>query len=280
MTSISEKRAVADEILAAEKEFAKVVDLAVSCWQGICTTNRALIEQKFDLGRIVHAVITGRKYGDNAVSRLADELTRKIGKRIEPKRLYEAARFFDTFHGTIDRVWELEMTLSFPVTYSFLVRKCLPGIDKSNAYNAEDLKLHIEERMKRIESAAHTIEETEEVKEIVCAAGESDEYEDDDGVDETVDYSDLRTQTAGMDAAIRQSPSIGRFRLKSHLDSLKKFLLAMNESIETNQTKLSNKELELVDDVMALLMDVAAKGKRSSDHRTETGRETRIAAVS
>lgn len=232
----------------ATPDFDSVVKEAVFCYESICRTDKDLITQKFELGKIVHEVISEKKYGDNAVGRLAEQMTKQLNKTIEPKRLYETARLYSTFHMDINKVWELEKSLSFPLTYSFLIRNCTPKITNDNAFTVDELKLHVEERMRRWENTAREIEEDTSEAELI----DSSEKHDDD------EATDMVFQVDGVKRAIRSSEPVSRFMFRKQLVSFKKFLSLVNMD-----QKLSSSEMDLIDDIQNYLMIIVKKTSHS-----------------
>jgi len=89
------------------------------------------IASNFRLGRLVAFLQDSARYGDRAVLRLAEDLTKKKGYTVYPQRLWECARVWRAFDGDIQKVWALEKKMQIKVTWSFLVRNCTPAIPES-----------------------------------------------------------------------------------------------------------------------------------------------------
>lgn len=90
---------------------------------------KALIVINFSLGELVAKVQEDARYGENTVIRLAEDLSKIKGYQIYPAFLWECARVWRSFHGNIQRVWELEKELKargIMLSWRFLVRKCTP----------------------------------------------------------------------------------------------------------------------------------------------------------
>lgn len=218
----------------------EVVEDAIRCYAGIATTTRELIAQKFRLGQLVHEALQQRKYGDGVVQHLATALSRSVGKTIAPARLYEAARVYSAFHGNIEKVWELDRTLSFPLTYSFLVRHCVPAITAETAWNREELA-RVEEA--KLEHWERTVLEIE--TQAPASAG--------------------NVQLAGFQVAVRESPPYGRFAVRTLLATLKR----LTEQVVRRASDLGTRDWEdiesITEELLALQLAKQAGGASPQD---------------
>jgi|GEM_PF-893226 len=101
---------------------------------------KALIIINFSLGELVAKIQDDSRYGDNTVIRLAEDLTKIKGYTIHASFLWECARVWRTFHGQIQRVWELEAELKtrgIMLSWRFLVRNCTPMPSAERVAEAE-----------------------------------------------------------------------------------------------------------------------------------------------
>jgi hypothetical protein len=137
---------------------AELIDLAAGTYGSILRTGREMLRQKFELGRLVNIHLQRHTYAHAAVTILAKCISGVCGKVIVPQRLYEAARFYETFGGQLERVWELERRLSHPLTYTFLIRSIIPRVYEENAWNPQEWGLYQDAQLTRLEKAVHEIE--------------------------------------------------------------------------------------------------------------------------
>lgn len=137
---------------------AELIDLAAGTYGAILRSGREMLRLKFELGRLVTIHLQSHTYAHAAVTTLAKSISGACGKVIVPQRLYEAARFYDTFGGQLERVWELERRLSYPLTYTFLIRSIIPKVHEGNAWNPEEWELYQDHQLTRLEKAVHEIE--------------------------------------------------------------------------------------------------------------------------
>lgn len=100
----------------------ELVARAASAYAGILRSSREVLTQQFELGRLVTTHLQRHQRAHTAVVDLARRISSSCGKAILPQRLYEAARFYATFGGVLDRVWAFERQLVEPLTYTYLIR--------------------------------------------------------------------------------------------------------------------------------------------------------------
>ncbi|MEM3335869.1 MAG: hypothetical protein QXY47_07550 [Thermoplasmata archaeon] len=94
----------------------------------------------FQLGGLVAEVQDNASYGDAAVVKLAEDLTRAKGYQIHAAFLWECSRVYRTFKGNLQRIWELEKELQLrgiQLSWRFLVRNCTPIPEPEKVLEAE-----------------------------------------------------------------------------------------------------------------------------------------------
>ena len=210
-----------------------------------------IINKKFEIGRIVSEVIKKGVYGENAVGNLSQEISAQLGKNISPTRLYEAARFFETFKTT-EKIREVEKDVNIPLSYSFIIRNCIPNtINSSNALTNEEIKLHIESKLKRLERSAEEIEELEPNKDSETAGGD-----------------DISEQVTGFKTAVKQSSQVSRFIFRGKLKQFLAFLSQLED------VELLQKDKNLVDGIMARLLKICATNQQNMERKKkEAGKQ-------
>lgn len=117
---------------------------------------RAFIAAKFELGKIVFDIQQNARYGDRGVVKLAEDLTRELRYTVHPQRLWECARVYRAFNGDINRIWQLEKELRFPLTWSFLVKNSPPP----DVENETEFIHYWREKLQRWEETLLEMEET------------------------------------------------------------------------------------------------------------------------
>ena len=132
---------------------------AVVAWTRVLSASSDLIHARFELGRLVYQALHEGTYGDAVVVGMAMRLSRESGKLVTPAILYEVARLYAAFGGQYARVEALRTRLRFPLTYSYLVRTCVPIVTRETAWNAAewDGRQHVE--LSRLEGEVLQIEE-------------------------------------------------------------------------------------------------------------------------
>ncbi|MEM4134550.1 MAG: hypothetical protein QXV73_05075 [Candidatus Micrarchaeia archaeon] len=121
----------------------------------------------FQLGELVAEVQDNASYGDAAVVKLAEDLTRAKGYQIHPAFLWGCARVYRTFKGNLQRVWKLEKELQLrgiQLSWRFLVRNCTPIPEPEKVLEAE---AYWERQITEWENTVQEIEEKVEKKEEV-----------------------------------------------------------------------------------------------------------------
>jgi len=144
------------EVVPASEQ--ELVDLAAGTYVTILRSSREILRLKFELGRLVRIHLQRHKYTHAAVTRLAQSISGLCGKVIVPQRLYEAARYYETFGGELDRVWAFERRMAQPLTYTYLIRSIIPRIHQSKAWNPDEWALYQDAQISRLESAVQEIE--------------------------------------------------------------------------------------------------------------------------
>jgi len=147
----------------------ELIELVVGAYSTILRTSRDILRLKFELGRLVTIHLQRHKYAHTKIIALARAISGICGKVIVPQRLYEAARYYNTFGGQLDRVWAFERRMSHPLTYTYLIRSIIPHIHKDKAWNADEWALYQDAQMSRLESAVQEIEllKSDRVKDVV-----------------------------------------------------------------------------------------------------------------
>lgn len=222
-----------------EKIPEELITQAVNIHQKINKTHKEIIESKFQLGKIVYEIIQSRKYGENAVSKFAEEISKRLNKIISPQRLYEAARLYSTFQGDIQKIWELEKVFPVPLTYSLIIKKCIPYINEKNAWTPEEIALYIEKKLNDWEESTTDIENNiQKIKKL-----------------EKIVNNSSNKQVEGFEIAFNQSHETSKFVFSNHL---KKFISAVEQAI-IRDIQLTQKDLELIDTLIAKLLLISGK---------------------
>ena len=112
---------------------------AERCARSITYVTGELIRERFLLGELVVEALERSQYGDAVVVRLAQRMSVAVGKCIRPHMLYESARIYNAFAGKWERIEDLRAQLSFPLSYSYLVRFCLPSLTTVTAWYAQEV---------------------------------------------------------------------------------------------------------------------------------------------
>ncbi len=126
-----------------------------------------LIVANFELGGLVSQIQDSSEYGDNAVVKLAEDLTKAKNYQVTPVFLWECARVYRTFKGNLQRVWQLEKELQLrgiQISWRFLVRNCTPLPEPEKVLEAE---AYWEKQMTDWETTISEVEETIEKKDEV-----------------------------------------------------------------------------------------------------------------
>lgn len=110
------------------------------------------IRANLELGKYVDEIRRNSEYGDNAVRRLASELTARTGRTIYPQRLYEACEVYRTV-GTMEKVREIAQKRGEEVTWGWLVRYAT-----RRAENERDPELREEKMDRRFARIEHRLE--------------------------------------------------------------------------------------------------------------------------
>ena len=116
-----------------------LVQRAEQCARSITYVAGELIRERFRLGGIVVEALERSQHGDAVVVKMAERMSAAVGKCIRPHMLYESARIYNAFGGQWERIEALRAQLSFPLSYSYLVRFCLPALTMDSAWNAEQV---------------------------------------------------------------------------------------------------------------------------------------------
>lgn len=132
---------------------------AVAAWGRVLSASSDLIQARFELGGLVYGALHEGAYGDGVVVRMAARLSRESGKLVTPALLYDVARLYAAFGGQYTRVEALRARLRFPLTYTYLVRTCVPIVTRETAWNSGewDGRQHVE--LARLEVAVLQIED-------------------------------------------------------------------------------------------------------------------------
>lgn len=123
-----------------------------------------LIIANFQLGGLVAEIQDNASYGDSAVLKLAEDLSKAKGYQIHASFLWECARVYRTFKGNLQRVWELEKELQLrgiQISWRFLVRNCTPMPEPEKVFEAE---AYWEQKITEWENSVNEIEEKIEKK--------------------------------------------------------------------------------------------------------------------
>ena len=132
---------------------------AERCARSITYVTGELIRERFLLGELVVEALERSQYGDAVVVRLAQRMSVAVGKCIRPHMLYESARIHNAFGGKWEWIEVLRAQLSFPLSYSYLVRFCLPALTTDTAWNAQQVTYSNDFELRGFESAVLKIEE-------------------------------------------------------------------------------------------------------------------------
>jgi len=162
---------IGEVVPTSEKE---LIDLAACTYGTILRSSREILRLKFELGRLVTMHLQRHAREHAAVARMAQAISEVCGKVIVPQRLYEAARYYETFGGNLEYVWEFERRMSHPVTYTYLIRNIIPRVHKGNAWNPEEWSLYQDAQIGRLECAVQEIESLQEerVRAVALSDGE------------------------------------------------------------------------------------------------------------
>lgn len=142
----------------------ELINFVAGTYMTILKTSRDILRLKFELGRLVGIHLKRHKHQHAAIIRLAQSISGICGKSIVPQRLYEAARYYETFGGQLERVWAFERRLSQPLTYTYLIRSIIPRVQKNTAWNTEEWALYQEAQIGRLELAVQEIESLREIR--------------------------------------------------------------------------------------------------------------------
>lgn len=132
---------------------------AVAAWVRVLSASNDLIRARFDLGELVYGALRSGAYGDGVVVRLAALLSRESGKLVTPAILYDVARLYTAFGGQYARVEALRARLTFPLTYSYLVRTCVPIVTRETSWNMGEWEGRQHVELMRLEHAVLQIED-------------------------------------------------------------------------------------------------------------------------
>lgn len=135
------------------------VEEAVVCWERLLQAGADLIRARFDLGGVVFRALQACQYSDGVVRGLAAHLSHVSGKSVSCHVLYESARLYQAFGGVYARIEQLRKHLSFPLRYSYLVRRCVPVVTQETAWNAEEWAHREEGELAVFERVVMKIEE-------------------------------------------------------------------------------------------------------------------------
>ena len=135
-----------------------LVQRAEQCARSITYVAGELIRERFRLGGIVVEALERSQHGDAVVVKMAERMSAAVGKCIRPHMLYESARIYNAFGGQWVRIEALRAQLSFPLSYSYLVRFCLPALTMDSAWNAEQVTYSNDSELRGFESAVLRIE--------------------------------------------------------------------------------------------------------------------------
>ncbi len=136
-----------------------LVRRAEQCARSITYVAGELIRERFLLGGIVVEALERSQYGDAVIVNMAQRMSTAVGKCIRPHMLYESARIYNAFGGQWERIEALRAQLSFPLSYSYLVRFCLPALTRDNAWNAQQVAYSNDFELRGFETAVLRIEE-------------------------------------------------------------------------------------------------------------------------
>lgn len=132
---------------------------AEACWGRLLQAGSDLIRARFDLGGVVFRALQAGQYSDGVVRRLANHLTKVSGKVVSMQVLYESARLYQAFGGSYARIDLMRRQLSFPLTYTYLVRRCVPVVTRETAWNPEEWGHREEGELASLERVVLKIEE-------------------------------------------------------------------------------------------------------------------------
>ena len=136
-----------------------LVQRAEQCARSITYVAGELIRERFLLGGIVVEALERSQFGDAVIVKMAHRMSTAVGKCIRPHTLYESARIYNAFEGQWERIEALRDQLSFPLSYSYLVRFCLPALTRDTAWNAQQVAYSNEFELRGFETAVLRIEE-------------------------------------------------------------------------------------------------------------------------
>ena len=136
-----------------------LVQRAEQCARSITYVAGELIRERFLLGGIVVEALERSQFGDAVIVKMAHRMSTAVGKCIRPHTLYESARIYNAFGGQWERIEALRAQLSFPLSYSYLVRFCLPALTRDTAWNAQQVAYSNEFELRGFETAVLRIEE-------------------------------------------------------------------------------------------------------------------------
>lgn len=132
---------------------------AVVAWTRVLSASSDLIQARFELGRLVYRALQEGVNGDGVVVGMARRLSRESGKLVTPAILYQVARLYAAFRGQYGLVEALRARLKFPLTYSYLVRTCVPIVTRETAWNAGEWEACQYVELSRLEVAVLQIED-------------------------------------------------------------------------------------------------------------------------
>jgi hypothetical protein len=237
----------------------EILNQAVKCYQNINASHREIIKSKFELGEIVYNIIHSQKYGDDAVTKLAIEISKALKRNVLPQRLYESARLYDTFDKNIDKIWKLEEQMGISLTYTFLLRKCIPYINENNAWTAEELSLYVENKLNNWEKTVDDIERNApKMQNMSVPVDTAISYNIDDD-----EINEITQQVEGFNVAFNQNHGISRMSFVNHL---KKFMLSVDLLVAKNIV-LTQKEADMIDDLMVKMMRIVSNIKNNANKK-------------
>ncbi|MBT9167328.1 MAG: hypothetical protein DDT19_00657 [Syntrophomonadaceae bacterium] len=214
-----------------------------------------IIRHKFDIGKIVESAIKKGKedetlYGGRIVSELSKEVSMKLGKQISEKRLYDCARVYKAFNGKISKVWELDKQLTFPLTFSFLIKSCSPrAVTEENALEENEIKVMANAKLQKWENTMMEIEE------------------DSGAVERAADA------VGAMKTVQSHSPKIMQTATKMLLMKIDKLLGKIEIFLDRIEIKecLTDAEVQRIDNIIGRLMKLSAlkSPSKTTTHCTE-----------
>jgi len=235
---------------------AELIDLAAGTYGAILRSGREMLRLKFELGRLVTIHLQRHTYAHAAVLTLAQSISGICGKIIAPQRLYEAARFYETFGGQLERVWELERRLSYPLTYTFLIRSIIPRVHLGNAWNPQEWELYQDAQLTRLEKAVHEIESLKSTVEMQAAvAGRSGDRSFANEEVGGVGLSSAMESAAGVLTICQESEGYHRFRVTTLVSSIVQSCL----QLEATKDVVSEEDRESLNRVLPILDKLAGR---------------------